>query len=188
MHMTVPLKPLNWQADQIIYTDGSVRVNGEPEYYRSGTGVYWPSSEIGPCIQLCINLIGDQYGVGNTIQRAETVGLHQALSVNHPHHTRVIATDSLCAMYMLSTHLRCPSLHKESKHLGILDAAVQTMPESLRGGQNVQVIKVSSHIGIKGNAEADRLAHDACESINCHQEVLDGLPIREHIHWPIQSP
>ena len=100
---------------------------------------------------------------------------------------RVIATDSLCAMYMLSKHLRCPSLHRESKDLGILDAAVQTMAESLRRGQNVQIIKVKSHIGIKGNEEADRLAHDACESINCHQEVLDGLPIREHIHWPIQK-
>ena len=72
-------------------------------------------------------------------------------------------------------------------HLGILDAAVQSMAESLRRGQNVQIIKVKSHIGIKGNEEADRLAHDACESINCHQEVLDGLPIRKHIHWPIQK-
>lgn len=55
--MTVPshflaLKPLRWRADQIIYTDGSVRDTGEPEYYRSGTGVYRPPSEIGPCVQM----------------------------------------------------------------------------------------------------------------------------------------
>ena len=31
------LKPLRWQADQINYTDGSIRDTGEPEYYRSGT-------------------------------------------------------------------------------------------------------------------------------------------------------
>ena len=93
-------KPLKWQADQIIYTDDSIRNTGEPEYYRSGTGVFRPASGIGPCIHLCINPIGHQYGVGNTIQRAETVGLFQALSIEHHHHTRVIATDSLCATYI----------------------------------------------------------------------------------------
>ena len=49
-----------------------------------------------------------------------------------------------------------------------------------------QIIKVKSHIGIKGNEEADRLAHDACKSVNCNEQVLAGLPIREHIHWPLQ--
>ena len=23
--------------------------------------------------------------------------------------------------------------------------------------------------------------------MNCHQQVLEGLPVREHIHWPIQA-
>ena len=142
---------------------------------------------LAPSVQLCIDPIGRQYGVGNTIQRAESVGLHQALSVPHCHHERVIATDSLCAMYMLSKHLRCPSLHRESKHLGILEAAVQAMAESLREGQDIRIIKVKSHIGIKGNEEADRLAHDACVRMNCHQQVLEGLPVREHIHWPVQA-
>ena len=71
--------------------------------------------------------------------------------------------------------------------MGILNATVQSLAESLRMGQRVQIIKVKSHIGIKGNEEADRLAHDACKSMNCHQVVLDGLPIREHIHWPVQK-
>ena len=92
-------KPLKWQADQIIYTDGSIRDTGESCYYRSGTGVYRPASDVGPSIQLCIDPIGRQYGVGNTIQRAETVGLHQALSVPHCYHERVIATDSMCNVH-----------------------------------------------------------------------------------------
>ena len=159
-------KPLKWQADQIIYTDGSIRDTREPGYYRSGTGVYRPASDVGPSVQLCIDPIGRQYGVGNTIQRAECVGIHQALSVPHCHHERVIATDSLCAIYMLSKHLRCPSLHRESTHLGILEAAVQAMAESLREGQDIRIIKVKSHIGIKGNEEAGRLAHDASVRMN----------------------
>ena len=90
-------------------------------------------------------------------------------------------------MYMLSKYLRCPSLHRESEHLGILEAAAQAMADSLREGQNIRIVKVKSHIGIKGNEEADRLAHDACVKMHCHQQILEGLPVREHIHWPIQA-
>ncbi len=132
------LKPLKRRAEQIIHTDGSVRDAAEPEFYRSGSGVYRPPSNAGPCIQLCINPIGDRYGVANTIQRAEMVGVKHALSVAHSHSKRITATDSLCAMYvyMISKHLRCPSLHKESKHLDILDAAVKAIAESLRAGSS----------------------------------------------------
>ena len=52
-------KPLKWQAEQIIYTDGSVRDTGEPEYYRSGAGVHRPASDMGSCTDLCINPTGD---------------------------------------------------------------------------------------------------------------------------------
>ena len=67
-------------------------------------------------------------------------------------------------------------MHRESKHLqvGNLEAAVQAMAESLREGQDIRIIKVKSHIGIKGNEEADRLAHDACVEMNCHQQVLEA--------------
>ena len=58
---------------------------------------------------------------------------------------------------------------------------------NVRTGQKIRIIKVNSHIGIKGNEQADKLAHDACETINCHVQVLQGLPIRQTIHWPIQS-
>ena len=68
----------------------------------------------------------------------------------------------------------------------MLQSAVQKAAESLRRGQKIQIIKLKSHIGIKGNGEAGRLAHDACESVNCNEQVLAGLPIREHIHWPLQ--
>ena len=59
------------------------------------------------------------------------------------------------------------------------------MADSLREGQDIRIVEVKSHIGIKGNEEADRLARDACVKMNCHQQILEGLPVREHIHWPI---
>ena len=178
---------LKWKANEIIYTDGSVRDTGEPEYYRSGSGVHRPASSIGPQVDDCIDPIGDMYGVANTIQRAEAVGVQHALGIHHPCSTRVIATDSLCIMYMLSKQIRSPNLHRESKHVGILQSALENAFSNMRNGQKIQIIKVKSHIGIKGNEAADRLAHDACETPNCNQQALDGLPVREHIHWPLQK-
>ena len=67
----------------------------------------------------------------------------------------------------------------------LLFKPVQATAESVRAGQAFQVIKVESHIGIKGQEEADRLAHDAYETDNCYQEVFIGLPIREQ--WPFQQ-
>ena len=180
-------KPLRWQANQIIYTDGSIRDTDKPEYYRCGAGVHRPASDQATSLDICIDPIDDQYGVANTIQRAEAVAIQHALEIDHSLSSRVIATDSLCVMYMLSKQLRSPSLHKESKHLGILESAVDNVMDKLRRGQRIRVIKVKSHIGIKGNEKADQLAHDACETRNCHVQVLTGLPIREKIHWPIQS-
>ena len=180
-------QPLKWQADLIIYTDGSVQDTGHPEYYRCGAGVHRPASSLADRLDICIDPIDDMYGVANTIQRSEMVAVQHALQINHPLGTRIIATDSLCVMYMLSKHMRCPSLHKESKHLGILDSAVSNIIQSLRRGQRIQIVKVKSHIVIKGNEQADELAHDACESVNCHEQVLKGLPVRENIHWPIES-
>ncbi len=164
-----------------------VRDAGEPEFHRSGIGLYRPPSHIGPCIQLCINSIGNKYGVANTIQRAEMVGVEHALSVTHSHSKRIVAADSSCVIYMamVSKHLQCPSSHKDSKRSGILDAAVKAIAETLGAGQHIQIIKVNSHTGIQGNEEACKLAHDACETANCHKElldVLDGLPVKEHIH------
>ena len=41
------------------------------EFYRSGTSVYRPASEVGPSLPLGIDPIAQSYGTDNTIQRAE---------------------------------------------------------------------------------------------------------------------
>ena len=167
-------KPLKWQADQIIYTDGSVRDTGEPEFYRSCTGVYRPASEVGPSLRLCIDPIGESYGVANTIQRAESVGIQHALAVEHTHHTRVIAMDSLCAMYMISKHLRCPSLNRELKHVGILQSAVQKAAESLRRGQKIQIMQVKFHIPLLYAKEGHNVSR---QSASCREGTERPNPL-----------
>ena len=62
--------------------------------------------------------------------------------------------------------------------------AAQEAHEEWRAGQTIQVIKVKPRTGIKGSVEAT-LAHDACETSNCHRSVYNCLPIRDHIHWPM---
>ena len=64
-------------------------------------------------LRLCIDPIGVSYRVAYL--RVESVGIQDALTVEHTHRTRVIATDSLCAMCMISKHLRCPSLNRGSR-------------------------------------------------------------------------
>ena len=132
-------KPLKWRADQIIYTDGSIRDTGGPEYCRSGHSMQQACIAQHPTLALQSSSVLIQLGTSMEwalqylyLQRAEMVGLQHALSIDHSHHTRIIGTDSLCTMYMLSKHLRCPSLDRESKHLGILDAAVESIAKSLR--------------------------------------------------------
>ena len=85
---------------------------GEFEHYKSGTGVYLvyrPASDIGLAVQLCVDPIGDFPG---SLEWATQYGELRWLNFNTPLalilHTRSIATDSLCAMYMLSKHLSSP--------------------------------------------------------------------------------
>ena len=44
---------------KLIFTDGSIRDTGELGYYKSGTGIYRPASDVGPSlsVQLCIDPI-----------------------------------------------------------------------------------------------------------------------------------
>ena len=96
--------------------------------------VHRPQSNLANCLDICIDPIGDMYGVANIIQRAEAVAVQHALRVDHPlstRVTRVIATDSLGVMYMLRKHLRCPYLNKQiSTPLGVCHGIHEQARES----------------------------------------------------------
>ena len=81
-------------------------------------------------------------------------------------------------MYMLSKHLECPSPHRESKHLGLLDVTVQAMAESLRAGQTIQIFKVKSHVGMNSKAKATNKSSIVvkCKRSQCLWSFCRGLP------------
>ena len=98
-----------WPRKKIIYTDGSARDTGKPDYYRSSTRIFRFESGCGPRMELWIDPIDYHLGVANTIQRAELVGIYKALSVDHAGSDLLLCTDSLSSMYMIDKHMRCPS-------------------------------------------------------------------------------
>ena len=173
-----------WPRKEVIYTDGSARDTGRPDYYRSGTGIFRFESRCGFRIELQIDPIDYHIGVANTIQRAELVGIYKALSIDHAGSDLLLCTDSLSSMYMIDKHMRCPSLHKECKHEELLTLIVEALAAKAREGVHVQLVKVKSHIGTEGNEMADKLAHDACVPNGCNDKVADGVDIRENIYWP----
>ena len=176
-----------WPKKEIVYTDGSARDTGKPDFYRSGTGVFRFESAVGARVELKIDPIDYQIGVANTIQRAELVGIYSALQLSHAGLDLIICTDSLTSMYMIDKHIRCPSLHKECKHEELLTLIVESLAEKARNGIQVQILKVKSHIGIEGNEKADRLANDACIPNRCNSTVSEGLEMRQDLYWPYFS-
>ena len=176
-----------WPRTEIVYTDGSARDTGKPDYYRSGTGVFRFESAIGGRVELRIDPIDYHIGVANTIQRAELVGIYRALQLRHNGLNLMICTDSLTSMYMIDKHMRCPSLHKECKHEELLTLIVEELASKARNGIRVQLLKVKSHIGVEGNEQADRLANDACIPSRCNDTVAEGVEIRQELYWPYIS-
>ena len=176
--------PILWPRNEIIYTDGSARDTGHPDYYRSGTGIFRFASPAGPALEMRIDPIDYNTGVANTIQRAELVGIFKALQVDHAGSNLMICTDSLASMYMIDKHMRCPTLHRECKHEELLSLIVEQLAQKARDGVHVQLLKVKSHIGIEGNEKADKLAHDACIPHFCTDTASEGVEIREDIYWP----
>ena len=175
-----------WPKNEIIYTDGSARDTGKSDGYRSGTGIFRFASSAGPRVELCIDPIDYHTGVVTTIQRAELVGIFKALQIGHSSSDLLICTDSLSSMYMVDKHMRCPSLHKECKHEELLSHIVQALlsPQGKGGSAGANCSRSNLTIGIEGNEQADKLAHQACKPQECSDRVAEGIEIREHIYWP----
>jgi ribonuclease HI len=102
---------LKWQADAIIYTDGSAQLDPEGRTHIGG-GVCRPGT---PSDLAYIKPCGE--GPTNTINRAEISALAYAVEKScSDQHDEIIATDSLCCLQIISKALRNPRSLKTSKH------------------------------------------------------------------------
>ena len=161
--MTNPVG-LKYMPQDIIYTDGSSK-----EYHDigqvTGSGIYREAAKaalevtVKPCTQ----------GLLNTITRAELAAIFVALQLCRPHEDEIIATDSKCSMEKIAKHLRNPALTKDDCHQPMLRAIVQMLVTRAQANLKTTLMKVKSHIGIKGNEMADKLANQAA-----HHAATDG--------------
>ena len=144
-----------WMPTTIIYTDGSCQQIGTrtclgAAAYRS------PSTE---------HLIQPQgHGPTTTITRAELVAILHALHHVCQPQNETIASDSLCALYLIQKVIHRPSRLLHSKHGPLLTHIAELLATRARAGYHTTLIKVPAHTGILGNEHADRLARLACHT------------------------
>jgi ribonuclease HI len=114
-------------------------------------------------------------GPTNTINRAELIGIWQALQTPG---VTAVATDSACALSQIYKCIMYPGTLLEHKHRDLLYDIKRLI--AARPGL-VSLYKVKSHIGIVGNEMADYNAKMAASgspshgSITCHAETRTGM-------------
>ena len=128
-------------------------------------------------------------GLLSTITRAELAAIFVALQLCRPREDEVIATDSKCSMDKIAKHLRNPALTKNDCHQPMLTAIVQLLMTRAQANLKSTLMKVKSHIGIKGNEMADKLAnqaaHHAATDGNFNMDVSqDHLEDFKDKYWP----
>jgi hypothetical protein len=97
---------------------------------------------------------------------------------------RTIATDSLASMHLIRKHMTNPDKHDMHKHRHVLTAICAILSNRAQAHQQTEIIKVKSHIGIKGNEEADRLAGLATDPANCNVQGQPGTDPYTNATWP----
>ena len=74
-----------------------------------------------------------------------------------------MATDSKCSMQKIGMHLRSPSSTVDDCDRPLLEAIGHEIMQRAQAGDETNLLKVKSHIGIQGNEMADKLANGAAD-------------------------
>jgi len=146
-------QPKRYDPDSMVYTDGSHKKDTN----LTGSGVYgWKDG-----VEEHIRIRPSRSGPVHTINRAELIALLYALCHWQGHSDLVIATDSAFAMQSIKEHLQNPEAHKHNKHKNLFRAIIKQLLTRAQRQQNTSIVKVKSHIQIRGNEIADALAVEA---------------------------
>jgi ribonuclease HI len=142
-----------YDPDSMVYTDGSRKEDTN----LTGSGVYgWKDG-----VEEHIRIRPSRSGPVHTINRAELIALLYALCHWHGQSDLVIATDSAYAMQSINEHLQNPEAHRYNKHKNLFRAIIKQLLTRAQRQQNTSIVKVKSHIQIRGNEIADALAVEA---------------------------
>lgn len=178
----------------VIYTDGSCR--------QHESGQCTGAAVIGTYLGLTTKLAVDPKGRGetNTINRAELAAVHQGIvwaGNLEPRPTHLtIYTDSLCTIAGVRRHLCAPQSGRFDVHKALLEATVDAMKALASTGCEIHIKKVKSHIGVRGNEEADRIAKMAAEAIAKGKQAVQDCEwlaeattaaARQGVIWPAKQ-
>ena len=84
----------------------------------------------------------------------------------------------------IAKYLDTPQALQQCKHKAILKDIIELLLDRARSGARTHILKVKSHIGIKGNEEADKLATEAVKPEGCSEEYTIGREGLHGLHWP----
>jgi ribonuclease HI len=161
-------RPLAWDPQRIVYTDGSViklsdvdTDDGGEKPPGIGAGVYVPagarrSGRPGAAAATEIAILPTAVGQpeNQTINRAELCAIYAAVLMLYD----IIATDSLGAIDQIRKALLRPQDLLEHRHRELILAIARAIARRSPHLPPLKLIKVPAHVGIRGNEAADRIA------------------------------
>jgi ribonuclease HI len=161
----------NKTPEELGVGDGAANATRHDEQHARGTLLYINPSGEGPT---------------NTITRAESAAIHEALQYGTS-----IATDSTACMYQLRNMMMKPMRMRHHKNRHMLTSILQRVQSS---GQVVRIFKVKAHTGVLGNEYADEAAKKATELLaddkTSHQPVTctaNAVPPYTDQFWPVKA-
>ena len=117
--------------------------------------------------------------------RAELIAIYAVLHhLDTSHSDCIIATDSKASMQVIHKQIHNPSGNQLSTHRVLLEALTAMLHARAAAGLHTTLLKVISHIGVRGNEAADKLANEARDPQLCCLTFDIGNQAHHGEHWP----
>ena len=165
--------PCRLPTGERVFTDGSKRADG-----AIGSGVF---TELDGGKEWAIKPSGHDLSL-HTVPYAELVGALSGLRYHPARKSLELFVDSSTIMYLANMSICAPERLRYRKHKGILTHIMaEVCWRVVMHGCTVTLRKVRSHIGVKGNTSADRLAAAAAAAAegDAAEEMAAGPEVEE---------